>query len=174
MCACGCGERTSWSAPGSKRRWNQYAHGHAGKVTIQKAIEARRGQEVSQETRNKMSVNAKKRMKNGTFPRPPFRNTKIERAVQQRLSERGLIFASNAWKFGYNWDIVLDAQKTFVEVDGCYWHGCQVCGYPFRPDKAARDQARDQKALRMGWRVVRILEHEIKAGDFSALDEVKV
>jgi DNA mismatch endonuclease, patch repair protein len=62
-----------------------------------------------------------------------------------------------------------------VFVDGCFWHGCpQHATQPkqnaaFWREKIARNQARDRTVNRtlrsLGWRVLRIWEHELKASN---------
>lgn len=69
-------------------------------------------------------------------------------------------------------DFVFPRLRVAVFVDGCFWHGCpQHATQPkinarFWRDKIARNQARDRQANRLlrklGWRVVRIWEHELK------------
>ena len=68
-------------------------------------------------------------------------------------------------------DIAFTARKVAVFVDGCFWHGCaRHCKFPagnraFWEKKLSGNQARDRRvnrALRkLGWRVVRIWEHDL-------------
>jgi DNA mismatch endonuclease (patch repair protein) len=68
-------------------------------------------------------------------------------------------------------DFVFQKLKTAVFVDGCFWHGCPKHGTKpktnaaFWRRKIARNRARDVevgRALRrLGWRVLRIWEHEL-------------
>ena len=78
-------------------------------------------------------------------------------------------------------------RMTAVFIDGCFWHGCPM---HFRPPKTnadywrrkiqgniERDSRINQEYASMGWRVVRIFEHEIKGGkpeDLRALLEEKI
>ena len=67
-------------------------------------------------------------------------------------------------------DIAFTRQKVVVQVDGCFWHGCPEHGtVPDRNSewwrwKISRNQARDAdtdaKLSALGWRVIRIWEHE--------------
>jgi DNA mismatch endonuclease (patch repair protein) len=67
-------------------------------------------------------------------------------------------------------DIVFPRLKVAVFVDGCFWHGCPVHGtWPkansdwWRAKIEAnrlRDSDTDRRLSEMGWRVVRIWEHE--------------
>ncbi len=63
--------------------------------------------------------------------------------------------------------------KVAVFVDGCFWHGCpEHCRRPssnegYWEKKIAGNMARDERVTRelaeLGWRVVRIWEHEVAA-----------
>lgn len=68
-------------------------------------------------------------------------------------------------------DFILPRLKTAVFVDGCFWHGCpQHATQPknnaaFWAAKLTGNQARDRRVNRelraLGWKVVRIWEHEL-------------
>ena len=68
-------------------------------------------------------------------------------------------------------DFIFPKQRLAVFVDGCFWHGCaRHCKFPagnraFWEKKLSGNQARDRRvnrALRkLGWRVVRIWEHDL-------------
>lgn len=69
-------------------------------------------------------------------------------------------------------DIVFTRWKVAVFVDGCFWHACERCfvapssNTDYWRTKIARNVTRDREitaALRhVGWRVLRIWEHEIE------------
>lgn len=69
-------------------------------------------------------------------------------------------------------DFVFRRERVCVFVDGCFWHGCPKCyrapssNVAFWEAKLARNRARDRKVTRelrkLGWRVVRIWEHELR------------
>lgn len=65
---------------------------------------------------------------------------------------------------------------TYVEVHGCYWHGCPQC-YSTQTPKQCKVQARDKgKATyckRRGLTLLVIWEHDVQQGDFSALYSLK-
>lgn len=70
-----------------------------------------------------------------------------------------------------NPDFVFAKRKLALFVDGCFWHGCpKHCRMPkgnrlYWNEKIASNKARDQHVTRtlrrMGWRVMRIWEHEL-------------
>lgn len=68
-------------------------------------------------------------------------------------------------------DIVLPAHRICVFVDGCFWHGC---ARHFRPpvanrdwwrekieDNRRRDDRQRRRLSRLGWRVLRVWEHDV-------------
>ena len=62
-------------------------------------------------------------------------------------------------------------------VDGCYFHGCDLC-HPNNfddiiPAKACRrDMNVDRELKSLNYQVIRILEHEINTNDFSKLTHI--
>jgi DNA mismatch endonuclease (patch repair protein) len=72
-------------------------------------------------------------------------------------------------------DFVFRERRLAVFVDGCFWHGCpRHFNKPrnnaaFWRRKIAANQARDRLVnrtlRRMGWRVLRIWEHELTRRD---------
>jgi DNA mismatch endonuclease (patch repair protein) len=75
-------------------------------------------------------------------------------------------------------DFVFLRQKVAVFVDGCFWHGCPLhysepsTATEFWRTKITGNQARDLRNTiilrKMGWRVVRIWEHDLKKDSRSA------
>lgn len=76
-------------------------------------------------------------------------------------------------------DFVFSRLRVAVFVDGCFWHGCPRHGTQpktnvrFWRDKIARNRTRDRQVNRLlrklGWRVVRVWEHELKRKDEGRL-----
>jgi DNA mismatch endonuclease (patch repair protein) len=76
-------------------------------------------------------------------------------------------------------DFVFQKLKAAVFVDGCFWHGCprhfiQPKGNAkFWRDKISTNRARDRMVNRtlrsMGWKVVRVWEHELRHRDEAKL-----
>lgn len=67
-------------------------------------------------------------------------------------------------------DIAFTRRRVAVFLDGCFWHGCPAHGTDPRSNSAwwaqkiaanrARDADTDEHLASLGWRVVRIWEHE--------------
>ena len=68
-------------------------------------------------------------------------------------------------------DFIFRKLRLAVFVDGCFWHGCpKHCKIPagnraFWKKKFAANKTRDrrvnQELRKLGWRVIRILEHDL-------------
>lgn len=69
-------------------------------------------------------------------------------------------------------DLVLPSSAVVVFVDGCFWHGCPDHSVMPQNNREmwqakleanqARDCRVDDELKRMGWKVVRVWEHEIR------------
>jgi DNA mismatch endonuclease, patch repair protein len=68
-------------------------------------------------------------------------------------------------------DFIFKRERLALFVDGCFWHGCPRCycrpksNRKFWDAKIARNRERDRKVSRelrrLGWRVIRIWEHDL-------------
>ena len=68
-------------------------------------------------------------------------------------------------------DFSFREKRLAVFVDGCFWHGCPRCysrpksNRKFWDAKIARNRERDREVTlelrRLGWRVIRIWEHDL-------------
>jgi len=71
-------------------------------------------------------------------------------------------------------DFVFKAARVALFVDGCFWHGCPLhyqepaSSVEFWKLKISANQARDRRVSRvlrnLGWRVLRLWEHELRGG----------
>lgn len=69
-------------------------------------------------------------------------------------------------------DFVFPRQRVALFVDGCFWHGCPVCGHVPKSNrrywkpKIERNRTRDKLYTRrlraQGWAVLRIWEHQLR------------
>lgn len=108
-------------------------------------------------------------------------NRTTELRLKMALIRRGI----QGWKLHAkelpgNPDFYFKNKKLAIFVDGCYWHGCSICGHvpktrsEFWEAKIKRNQERDrQKRMvlrKIGILVIRVWEHELKDG--SKIDKV--
>ncbi|WP_251149780.1 very short patch repair endonuclease [Cellulosimicrobium sp. Marseille-Q4280] len=101
------------------------------------------------------------------------RDTAPELALRRELHARGLRYRVAFPVPGQKRrtiDIAFTRARVAVFVDGCFWHGCPVHGTSPRANgqwwkaKLAANRARDEDTDRVlrsvGWRTVRVWEHE--------------
>ena len=108
-----------------------------------------------------------------TMRRVKSRDTSCEFALRRALHARGLRYSLRRRLPGSP-DIVFTRARVAVFVDGCFWHGCpQHCRRPtgnaaYWRAKIARNMERDRRVAAeletLGWRVVRVWEHEVRKG----------
>ncbi len=99
------------------------------------------------------------------------------------LWKRGLRYRLGAGLPGRP-DLVFPRARVAVFVNGCFWHGCpQHATMPknnaeFWAKKIARTRERDAAVnlalAAVGWRVIRLWEHEIRAGTDRAAEVIGI
>lgn len=107
----------------------------------------------------------------------PRRDTQPELQIRRLLFASGLRYRVNLRVPGLarrSIDIAFPRRQVAVFVDGCFWHSCPVHGVApannaeWLAAKLAANKARDLETAShldsLGWRVLRIWEHE-KAED---------
>ena len=104
------------------------------------------------------------------------KDTRLEVRVRSELHRRGLRFRKHVKGLPGKPDIVFTGAKVVVFIDGDFWHGYR---FPFWKHKMSdfwkekiyknreRDAETRQLLREMGWKVVRLWQHEIKK-DFGA------
>lgn len=109
------------------------------------------------------------------------KDTSLERLVRTALHRRGYRFRKHAASLPGKPDIVFPKQRVAVFVDGDFWHGWR---FPTWREKLSarwqtkiettrrRDQRNFQRLRSMGWRVVRIWEHQLKRDFTGAIERV--
>jgi DNA mismatch endonuclease (patch repair protein) len=84
-------------------------------------------------------------------------------------------------------DFIFTKRKVAVFLDGCFWHGCRICGNGRIPKtnrgfwlrKIRRNQSRDRRNTetlkKAGWVVLRFWEHSLeKRSDWMILKLQKI
>jgi DNA mismatch endonuclease (patch repair protein) len=111
------------------------------------------------------------------------RGTALEMRLRAALRETGLAYRTNVRLPGTP-DIVLTNSRIAVFVDGCFWHGCPKHGTmpktntTFWRHKIKRNRQRDAEvdgALRgLGWKSVRVWEHDLRASPASVVRRLAI
>ncbi|MBF0628555.1 MAG: very short patch repair endonuclease [Magnetococcales bacterium] len=107
--------------------------------------------------------------------------TGIEEIVAGLLFEAGMEFDRHASDLPGRPDFVFREARMVVFVDGDFWHGWR---FPLWQDKLSekweakigatrkRDQRNHRKLRRMGWKVVRLWEHQIEKDSAMCIKKV--
>ena len=114
------------------------------------------------------------------------RDTKPEKAVRSILHTRGRRFRVDyaitvEGRRPIRPDIVFTRQRLCVEIDGCWWHGCEIHGAranvanpsywgPKIARTRERDHEKDAALARAGWQVLRFWEHEAPEAVANAIE----
>lgn len=118
-----------------------------------------------------------KQKRSEIMSRVKSRDSKIETLFRKELWEQDFRYRKNSGKYFGKPDIVLKKYQTVLFVDSCFWHGCTKHGtFPstrkkFWAEKIARNKLRDKTASRhyrkLGWKVIRVWEHDLKRKGFK-------
>lgn len=156
--------------------------GHTDPKLIERMNEARRGSHNTPEQNKKISKAKKqwhedhpelsqKLITEATKANRYFDN-KLELALASILDELGVRYVKQGRIDAlpkphrhHKWDFLIGTAEVAIEVDGCYWHGCEE-HHPDRVDAVRRrkELLRDAEARRVGWIVIRFWEHELGDG----------
>lgn len=90
--------------------------------------------------------------------------TKLHETVKVGLVASGLNEFITEHEVGfYSIDEAMPGIQLAVEVDGCWWHGCHVCGHPGVGAIRSCDARKTSYLTNRGWTIIRLAEHDIKA-----------
>ena len=87
--------------------------------------------------------------------------TKIEAAVLIALNDRDIPYFTHKYVDGYVADVLVPSLNLIIECDGEYYHS----------RRNGHDEARDAAMAQLGYETLRLPEAEIKAKDWTRLDE---
>ena len=110
-------------------------------------------------------------------------NNDTELVLMKLLRQHGI----TGWRRNQNGfgkpDFLFRRNRLALFVDGCFWHGCpKHCKIPagnraFWKKKFAANKARDRRVNRelrkLGWRVVRIWEHDLARRGAACIRRVR-
>ena len=99
------------------------------------------------------------------------KNTDLEQLVCSKLRRSRIKFKTHVKDLPGTPDIVVTGSKIAVFVDGDFWHGYRFPSWetsvsPFWRSKILKNRNRDlrnfRRIRRMGWRVIRLWQHQLK------------
>lgn len=109
------------------------------------------------------------------------KNTGPEKIIADALHARGLSFRKYAKDLPGRPDIVFRKSKVAVFIDGNFWHGWR---FPLWKGKLTgwwkskietnriRDQRNFRKLRRLGWKVIRLWEHQVEQNVTVCLNRI--
>lgn len=109
------------------------------------------------------------------------KDNQYEMAIRSELHKRGFRFRKHLKKIPGSPDIIFTRAKVAVFIDGDFWHGYRFPQWkhklkPFWREKISTNRNRDQnnfKKLReMGWKVIRIWQHDIENDSNSCVNRI--
>jgi DNA mismatch endonuclease (patch repair protein) len=99
------------------------------------------------------------------------RDNLLELKFEKILKDAGLKFKRNAEELPGKPDVVFKNKKIIIFVDGCFWHGCKKhfslpkSNQWFWKNKIEgninRDKSINKFYKNMGWRILRIWQHDM-------------
>lgn len=153
-----------------KRKGRKRKAGHRSWAAGNAPVPGRhRGDIMSQEKRSEVMSRIK------------GKNTSPERIIFAELEQRGISFAKHAKDLPGRPDVVFRREKLAVFLDGDFWHGWR---FPLWQHKLSekwqekigatreRDQRNFRKLRRLGWKVVRIWEHQIERSPDACVERI--
>ena len=110
------------------------------------------------------------------------KNTKLELLVRRAVWNRGIRYRTNVKDLLGKPDMAIRKLQIVVFIDSCFWHGCSEhsqtpkSNITFWTNKIARNVERDKfvtsEYQRMGWRVIRVWEHDVIHNLDKIVDEI--
>lgn len=110
------------------------------------------------------------------------KNTKVELAVFRELRKRRIYFQRYYRTRVGSPDIALPRKKIAIFIDGDFWHGYRFSKNKSRlpekywlgkiGDNIKRDRRNRAKLRRLGWKVMRVWEHEVIKDFDKTMDKI--
>jgi DNA mismatch endonuclease (patch repair protein) len=110
-----------------------------------------------------------------------LRDGSLEVVIRSELHKRGYRFRKHVKTLPGTPDAVFPREKIAVFIDGDFWHGYRLPVWEhklndFWKEKIRTNRKRDRrnfsKLRRMGWRVIRIWQHEILDDPSRCIDQI--
>jgi DNA mismatch endonuclease (patch repair protein) len=111
------------------------------------------------------------------------RNTRPELTIFAALEESGIPFERHLADLPGRPDVAFPKARLVVFIDGDFWHGWRFPLWQHKlsekwQDKIAATRQRDQRNFRrlrqLGWKVVRLWEHQIETSPAKCLNRILV
>lgn len=165
----------AWKIAAKNRGGTQTAESNAKRRTTllgRKFPEERRVKAAAKllEVIRRPEVIAKKREKR-MLQVLPKRDTLPELKLRSLLVSEGVDFVTHkeiegarSIGFFHQYDFLVRSKVLAIEMNGCYWHGCERC-FPapndFQLQARRRDKEIEEATSRLGWKLQVVWEHDI-------------
>lgn len=109
------------------------------------------------------------------------KNTRLEHKIFDILSENGIVFLRHDEKLPGKPDIVFEVSKVAIFIDSDFWHGWKLSEWKHKlspywlnkiTNNVKRDRLNNRKLKELGWKVLRIKEHQIKKDIDACIDKI--
>jgi len=131
-----------------------------------------------------MTDTVSKKKRSEIMSKVKSKDSKIEVNFRKAIWKAGFRYRKNSTKYFGKPDMVLPKYKTAIFIDSCFWHGCKRhCRLPaarkkYWTTKIERNKERDKEVNRyykkIGWKVIRVWEHEIKKKTDAVIRKIKI
>lgn len=110
------------------------------------------------------------------------KDTGPEQTIRRELRRRRLHFRTHTSDLPGRPDIVFRGARVAVFVDGDFWHGWRFPLWQHKlsekwREKIGANRTRDQRNFRrlrrMGWKVIRLWEHQVEADPEACCDKIE-
>lgn len=102
------------------------------------------------------------------------KKSKLHSNYKEKMVEKGLTGFISEYNYGhYSIDEADPFAKIAIEVDGCYWHGCSLCGFKGDSRIQKIDRRKTSYLKNRGWLVFRVKEHEIKKDPYVCIEMIR-
>jgi len=102
------------------------------------------------------------------------KQSKLHIKYKENMIRMGLQGFISEYAYGpYSVDEADPLAKVAVEVDGCYWHGCQACGYQGDKKIMKTDKSKTTFLKNRGWVIIRIKEHELLKNPIAGIESIR-
>ncbi|RLE39511.1 very short patch repair endonuclease [Candidatus Woesearchaeota archaeon] len=111
------------------------------------------------------------------------KNSKLEVSFRKILWREGFRYRVHYKKLPGKPDIVFTKQKVAVFIDSHFWHGYDWEKKKKKlkseywqwkiPYNMERDKRVNKELKKMGWKVLRFWEHEIKKNPYACIDKIR-
>ena len=109
------------------------------------------------------------------------RDTSLEKFVHSALHNRGLRFRKHVAELPGKPDVVFSRARLAIFIEGDFWHGYRFPQWENKipsfwkkkiNETRKRDRRNHQNLRNMGWKVIRIWQHQIKKNPEEQIEKI--